>query len=76
MKRKKTLLLTTSALVLAGSAAFANAFSDRVIENLQADGFTGIEVKNGLTQTKVEAVRGDRKIEVIYDRATGDILKQ
>ncbi|MEL6620139.1 MAG: PepSY domain-containing protein [Pseudomonadota bacterium] len=76
MKLKKSLLMTTSAFVLTGSMAFANAFSDRVIQNLQADGFTGIEVKNGLTQTKVEAVRGNRKIEVIYDRATGNILKQ
>lgn len=76
MKLKKTFYLTTSVAVLAGSMALADAFSDSVVANLQAEGFTGIEVKNGLTQTKVEAVRGTDKLEVVYDRTTGSILKQ
>ncbi|KNG95210.1 hypothetical protein [Pseudaestuariivita atlantica] len=76
MFKRTPIFATATAIILAGSVAMADSFSDRVIENLQAEGFTGIEVKNGLTQTKVEAVRGDRKLEVIYDRATGSILKQ
>ena len=74
--KKKLFLMTTSAAVLAGSMALADAFSDAVIANLQSEGFTGIEVKNGISQTKVEAVRGTDKLEVVYDRATGAILKQ
>ena len=42
----------------------------------QDSGFTRIEVETGITQIKVEAIRDGQKIEVIYDIATGAILKQ
>ena len=73
---KRTFLLTTAAAVLAGSIAMADAFTDQIVADLQGQGFTGIEIKNGINQIKVEAVRDDLKIEVIYDRSTGRILKQ
>ena len=38
------------------------------------DGHTAIEVTRGLTQTKIEAIRGTEKIEVIYDNETGATL--
>jgi hypothetical protein len=63
-------LLSTTAL------AQGNPFSAQVIENLQELGYEYIEVKSGPTQLKVEAVRGSDKLEVIYDLATGQILKQ
>ncbi|MDU8912397.1 PepSY domain-containing protein [Aestuariicoccus sp. MJ-SS9] len=69
-------IISTAAAALAGSMALADAFSDAVIADFRAKGFAGIEVKNGPTQTKVEAVLGNRKTEAIYDRATGQILKQ
>lgn len=69
-------LALTAAIVLATSAVSADPFADNVVANLSAQGFTGIEVKTGPSQTKAEAVMGDRKIEVIWDRESGRILKQ
>lgn len=70
---KRTFLLA-SALLLTGQAALALT-SEQVIDDLTAQGYTRIEVRNGLTQTKVEAIRGTTKLEVIYDQATGAVLK-
>lgn len=73
---KKTLLATTAALALATSPALAQSATDQIIADLQAQGFTYIEIKEGPSQIKVEAVRDGTKLEVVYDAATGDILKQ
>lgn len=58
------------------TAAQADPFTDAVVTRYQEMGFNFIEVQNGQTQVKVEAIRGTEKLEVIYDRATGRILKQ
>ena len=50
--------------------------ADELVAAYQAEGYTKIEVKTGLTQIKVEAIMGTTKVEVIYDAATGAILKQ
>jgi len=70
-------LLSTTALALAFSAAatMAAVNTDAVIAGLQAQGYTSIEVKTGPTQVKVEAIRGVRQLEVIYDKNTGAVLK-
>ena len=72
---QKTLALTT-AFALWTAAAQADGFTDAVLAKFQERDFDYIEVKEGPTQVKVEAVRGTQKLEVIYDRATGSILKQ
>ncbi|PRX37569.1 hypothetical protein SAMN05216257_101594 [Meinhardsimonia xiamenensis] len=46
------------------------------MSDLQSQGFEFIEIKNGPSTVKVEAVRGATKLEVVYDRATGRIVKQ
>ncbi|MCU0900609.1 MAG: PepSY domain-containing protein [Cypionkella sp.] len=70
--------LTFAALVLgaviAGSAALALT-PEQVVSDLQAQGYTRVEVRIGPTQMKVEAIRGTEKLEVIYDRSTGSVLK-
>lgn len=71
----KTLTLAT-AVALATTSAHADAFTDAVLAKFQEREFDFIEIKEGLTQLKVEAIRGDQKLEVIYDRASGTILKQ
>ena len=68
--------LSLIAALILGSAATADPFTDRVIAEFRELGFQSIEVKNGPTQVKVEGVRGNREYEVVYDRATGRILKQ
>jgi hypothetical protein len=73
---KKILLSTTAALALSTSGAFAQGIAEQVITQLQAQGYQSIEVTNGRNQVKVEAVRDGRKLEAIYDAATGAVLKQ
>jgi phosphopantothenoylcysteine synthetase/decarboxylase len=70
-------LLSTTALALAFSAAatMAAVNTDAVIAGLQAQGYTSIEVKTGPTQVKVEAIRGVRQLEVVYDKNTGAVLQ-
>ena len=64
------------AFALWSGIAHADAFTDAVIEKYQEMGFDFIEVKDGINQVKVEAIKDGQKIEVIYDRETGRILKQ
>lgn len=72
---RKTLTLAT-AFALSSAAVQADQFTDAVLAKFQARDFDFIEIKEGRTQLKVEAIRGTQKLEVIYDRATGAILKQ
>ena len=74
----RTLLATTAALSLLAGAAWAQSVgqsvTDQVVSGLQAQGFTRIEVKEGPTQIKVEAIQGTTKVEYVYDIRTGDVL--
>lgn len=71
---KKRVLALTFGAVLAGQMAFAIT-PDEIISDLQAEGYTRVEVRVGPNQIKVEAIRGDIKIEKIMDSATGALLK-
>jgi hypothetical protein len=73
--KRHTMAAVAVTLIFAG-AAHAQSFSDRLIDQFSEQGFTRVEVKNGPTQTKVEAIRGTEIVEVIYDRETGQIIKQ
>ncbi|NBR91687.1 MAG: PepSY domain-containing protein, partial [Rhodobacteraceae bacterium] len=53
---------TVAALVLLGGMATAQSSVEGIISDLQAQGFTSFEVKNGATQSKVEAVRGTEQV--------------
>lgn len=72
---KKTLMTAVFA-TLTGSLAFAQSATDQIVSDLTNQGFQRIEIDNGIGQIKVEAIRGTQKLEVVYDRATGTILKQ
>ena len=61
----KTIMLTT-ALVIWGGAAMAVVTTDALVSDLQAQGYSWIEVKQGPTQIKVETV---------YDIATGAVIE-
>ena len=71
-------LTFASAAVLAtiAAAGHAQSVADQVVSQLTEQGYTRIEVKTGPTQLKVEAIRGGRELEAVYDLATGAILKQ
>ena len=72
----RILLASAAALALTGSVALAQSAADQIVSDLQAQGYTRIEVTEGPTQVKVEAIQGGTKLEYVYDRATGAILKQ
>ena len=72
---KYTIPIATAFALWMG-AAHADDFTDTIVANLKELGYNYIEIKNGPSQVKVEAIRGDEELEVIYDRATGKILKQ
>jgi hypothetical protein len=83
---KKSVLLSVSALVFAGSVALAEVPVDAPaatpvemqISMLDTQGYKRIEVKTGLTQTKIEAINPEtrEKLELVIDSATGEILSQ
>ncbi|WP_395541095.1 PepSY domain-containing protein [Neotabrizicola sp. sgz301269] len=69
-------ILLASALIFAGPMAMAAVTTDQVVETYKAQGYSYIEVKQGPTQIKVEAVKGSEKVEVVIDMETGAVLKQ
>ncbi len=77
MKLKTRLMMFTAAAALSANMAFAAPVDPQALADAYlAEGYTYVEIKTGPTQTKLEAVKGDRKVEVIYDNATGDVIKQ
>ncbi len=73
---RSALTITAAFAIWTTAAGAQSATSDAIIEQYQGLGFDFIEIKEGPTQTKVEAIMPDgRKFEVIYD-ASGRILKQ
>ncbi|MBS4011986.1 MAG: PepSY domain-containing protein, partial [Roseovarius sp.] len=63
-------------VALLPAMAGASPLTDAKVAALQADGYDRIEVKTGRSQTKIEALRGAEKLEVVYDSATGQVLKR
>jgi hypothetical protein len=72
---KKQLVMMAAAMALYGTTALAVVTAEDVVADLQADGYSWIEVKRGPTQIKVEAVKGTSKIEKIIDIETGRVLQ-
>jgi len=72
---KRTLMMT-AAFIFGGQMAFAAIDPQALADSYIAEGYTYVEVKQGPTQTKLEAVKGDVKVEVVYDNTTGGIIKQ
>lgn len=62
-------------LLLSGGAASAQVDVNALAADLQAQGFTRIEMRETPNQLKVEAIRGTEKVETIYDKSTGAVLK-
>lgn len=65
----------TAGLLLAGTTAFGQVTPESLVSDYQAQGYTRIEVRTGQQQIKVEAIRGLRKTETVYDRVTGAVLE-
>ncbi|MEZ5888547.1 MAG: PepSY domain-containing protein [Paracoccaceae bacterium] len=67
--------ILAAAFALSAGIAFAQDALDNTVTDLQAQGFTRIEARHGPTQTKIEAIKGNVKVEVVIDNATGQVLK-
>jgi hypothetical protein len=75
MKRHLAPLAAAAAMAL-GASASADPFVDSVVRNLQNLGYDYIEIDRGRTQLKAEGVRGTEELTVVYDLATGRIIRQ
>jgi len=73
---KRILLTSVAMLALTASAGLAQSATDQIVSGLQVQGFTRIEIDEGPTQIKVEAIRGTTKVEYVYDRSTGVVLSE
>jgi hypothetical protein len=69
-------ILLAAAFSIIGSAALAEAVIDNMVGQLQDQGASYIEVQRSNSQVKFEAIFGDRKVEIVVDRATGQVLSQ
>jgi hypothetical protein len=76
MKLKSRLMLFTAALAFSASMASAAIDAQALADSYTAEGYTYVEIKQGPTQTKLEAIKGDVYVEVVYSNETGAILSQ
>ncbi len=74
-KTMKLFATTATFVLLSTGLSLAAVDTNALIDSLQSQGYTRIEVKNGLSQVKIEAIRGTEKVEVVYDKETGAVLK-
>ena len=75
LKLKAKLMMFTAAAALMGTMAHA-AIDPQALAADYLKSYDYVEVKVGPTQTKVEAIKGSVKVEVIYDNETAAIVKQ
>jgi len=73
-KMRNALLAGITAI--APVSALAGTIMDDHVTRLQTEGYDTVEIKTGPSQTKIEAIRGLRKLEVIYDTRSGKVLKR
>jgi hypothetical protein len=73
--RKRLVPLAGAAMMLVSTAS-ADPFVDAVVRNFQDLGYEFIEIDRGRTQLRAEGVRGNEELTVIYDLATGRIIRQ
>ncbi len=76
MKLRTRLMMFTAATALSANMAYAAIDAQSLADAYLAEGYTFVEIKSGPTQTKLEAVKGGRKLEVIYDNETGAVIKR
>lgn len=72
---KRTSLLAI-AFAMTGTIAMAQTAAETAVSDLQAQGYTNIEVKSGVKSVKVEGVKNGQKVELTIDKTTGEVLKR
>ena len=72
----KHFALTLGLAGIVAGPALAQDMANRVADAFLAEGYDFVEIQQGLSQIKVEATRDGRTLEVVYDRATGQVLER
>lgn len=72
----KRIAILAAAFAMTASMGLAQSVGDSVVADLQAQGFTNIEVKTRANSVKIEAVKNGQKIEITLDKSTGEVIKQ
>jgi hypothetical protein len=73
---RKPFIPFAAAALMMGYSAGADPFVDAVVKNFQDMGYQFVEIYRGSTQLRAEGVRGTQELEVIYDLATGRVIRQ
>lgn len=68
-------IIIASAIAVTGTCAIAGTAADTIAANLAADGYTSVEVRTGMLRSRIEAIRGSEKLELVVDNSTGDVVK-
>ena len=76
MTLKAKLMMFTAAVAFSATMASAAITANDVVATYQSQGYSYVEVKEGISQIKVEAIKNGVKLEVIYDKATGNVIRQ
>ena len=71
----KRIFLIAALFALPALSVSAQVTPDALVEAYKTKGYSTIEVTVGRTQTKVEAIKDARVVEVVYNTQTGDVLK-
>ena len=72
----RRILAGAAVLITVAAAGNAQSLIDQAVSQLTEQGYSRIEVKRLGTTVKIEAQKGGRELEVVYDSATGAVLKQ
>ncbi|PKP85437.1 MAG: hypothetical protein CVT80_02560 [Alphaproteobacteria bacterium HGW-Alphaproteobacteria-2] len=69
-------ILLAGALSGIALPALADDFTARILAELEREGFRKVEIDLWPGQVKIEARHEGRRLEALYDRATGEMLWQ
>lgn len=69
-------ILLAAALSGIALPAVADDFTARILAELEREGFRKVEIDLWPERLKIEAHHGGRRLEALYDRATGALLWQ
>lgn len=72
----RTATFTLTTLLCCTTALRAEITTGAIIDSLGASGYTATEINFGTSTVHAEATNGTQRIEVVYDRATGQVLSQ
>ena len=76
MTLKAKLMMFTAAVAFSATMASAAITANDVVATYQSQGYSYVQVKDGISQIKVEAIKDGVKLEVIYDKASGNVIRQ